>query len=80
MPQRYHRFFDQEDNNMCVRTAFWDDSEKKLPEKSARNFSETPDLQISPNRRSLPPVLEGGLDFIKGAFGIKPSVASKAEG
>ena len=65
---------------MCVRTVFWDESENKLQEKSALNTGGAADLQITPDRRSLPPVLEGGLDFLKGAFGIKPPAANKAEG
>ena len=65
---------------MCLRTVFWEETMNDPGKKPAQSpAGEKPhDLQTTPNRRSLPPVLEGCLDFIKGVAGVKSSSAQKA--
>jgi len=62
---------------MCIRTVFWEDSAKNRPEKSIRSLTEPLVCeyrsQAVPEKSSLPPVLEGILDFVKGISGFKPS-------
>ena len=66
-----------QEDTMCIRTVFWEESGKELPARSTQQPVETSavehakqDLpQDKPGR--LPQLLEASLDFIKGAAGIR---------
>ena len=63
---------------MCCRSVFWEESNKELPAKSKQSRSEPlacekREPQSVTEKRSIPPVLEGILDFLKGMSGIRPS-------
>ncbi|MDR0503389.1 MAG: hypothetical protein LBH16_08730 [Treponema sp.] len=65
-----------------MRSVFWEDSVKELPRKSAQTETgslvcekplDSQDMPAAVKSRSLPPILEDFLDFLKGCYGIKPS-------
>ena len=68
---------------MCCRSVFWEEEScKKLPAKSKLSPDEPlvcekkeirKDSQSVTEKRSMSPVLEGILDFLKGMSGIRPS-------
>ena len=67
---------------MCVRTVFWEDTGKDPQKKTAQNNNGPlaceqkagPQAsQTAPDRRPLPPLIDGCLDFLKGMSGFKPS-------
>ena len=67
---------------MCIRTVFWDDTDKDLPQRPAQSQAEASvrergdkpqNPQIAPNGRILPSFLADSLDFLRGISGIKSS-------
>jgi len=66
---------------MCCRSVFWEES-CKAPAKSKQSPSEPlvcekrenlMNSQSAAEQRSMSPILEGILDFLKGMSGFKPS-------